>query len=257
MKDAMKLYVDARLVKQVIERDFGGIAGFAEAWAERDARLARKVPLARDGKTIYGWLADGLPNRRETVFDFFALLDVDPVSILDMERNGLPGNFGRIRLSFLLGGAAAGAFRPLFELYRPGPAWPDSDIARAFFSREWTVRDFDHDAADIVNRYATIRVRTDMAQGRPAAWHIAYRRVLNNDAMWRPYGTVIVRDGTRLLIHENGFTQQESVTAERPDLRFQTFFGPSQLQFRLASLRPFEIDVDFPDDAEELLRFIG
>jgi hypothetical protein len=253
----MKLYIDARLAKDIIERDFGGMAGFADAWAGRDAQLGRKAPLARDGKTIYGWLADGLPKRRETVFDFFAMLDVDPVAILDLERNGFPESFGRLRLSFLLGGAAAGAFRPLFELYRPGPAWPDSEIADRFFDRGWTVRDFVHSADPVANRYATIHVRWNEAPARPAAWHIAYRRVLNNDAMWRPYGTVIVRDAMRILIHENGFTQQEAVTPEQPDLRFQTFFGPSDVQFRLASLTPFDIGIDFPDDSEGLLRFIG
>lgn len=253
----MKLYVDTAVVKQIIEQDFGNIASFAESWNARDARLGRTTPLARDGKTIYGWLADGLPKQRETVFDFFATLGVDPISIIDIERNGLPENFGRLRLSFLFGGIAAGAFRSLFELYRPGPAWPDSRIAQDFFERDWSVRNFTHTATENCNRYATINVNPGVVSNRPAAWHIAYRRVQNADGMWRPYGSVITRNDMRILIHENGNMQHEAVSAQAPGLRFQTFFGPSPIEFRLASLEPFDIALHYPDDQEGLLRFIG
>jgi hypothetical protein len=253
----MKLYVDTAAVKQIIEQDFGNIAGFAEAWAARDVRLKRRVARARDGKTIYGWLSDGLPKQRETVFDFFAVLGVDPISIIDIERNGLPENFGRLRLSFLFGGLAAGAFRSLFELYRPGPAWPDSSIAQDFFERGWSVRDFTHSATEVCNRYAAIHVNPDVASSRPAAWHIAYRRLQNADGMWRPYGSIITRNNMRILIHENGNMQRETVSAQAPGLRFQTFFGPSAIEFRLAALEPFSIAIQYPDDQEGLLRFIG
>lgn len=247
----MKLFIAGPPTYALFDEKFGGIAGFSTAWAESNPAIAR------DPKTIYGWIANGLPRNRETIFAFFGMLDTDPLALLDLERNRMPQSFGRLRRSFLLGGASAGAFKALFELYHPGPAWPSNSLTQQFYGRDWVTSDFVHSANTLVNAYAVVHVRDAHHPTQPRAWHIAYRRIQNNDGMWRPYGTIIACGGQRILIHENGYMQTEIADGGCPDFRFQTYFGPSPIEFRLASLSPFNIEIDFPNAETGPLRFIG
>lgn len=258
MKADMKLFVDSSLVRGLMEQDHGGIENFVESWRERDAQLGRIRGLARDEKTIYGWLQKGLPARRETIFDFFAMLGCDPISLIDITRSDFPKNFSRIRLAFLLGGNSAGAFRYLFELYRPGCGWPNEELSQTLLGKHWEVRDHLHSAGGVVSKYAMFCCKLPKFEiARPLAFHIAYRRVLNADDLWRPYGTVIVRTDECHLIHENGFMQRKVRTSTNSPVQFQTFFGPSTLEFRVASLTPFSLSVDFPSCDQGALRFIA
>ncbi len=203
------------MAHQLFEMKFGGINNFADAWAHSDRSRMGSDSSPRSAKTIYAWLKNGLPTTRETLFSFFAALDVDPVSLIDLDRNDLRSNFGRLRHAFMLGGMNAGGFKALFELFRPCAIWPDTSLAESYYARDWTRFDFVHAAAEIINTYATITVQGDNSVDVlwPRAFHIAYRRQSNADGLWRPYGTVVSRFSEAILVHENGDIQRMSMPA--------------------------------------------
>lgn len=248
----MKLFLDTALIHRIFDDRFGGIANFADDWTERGE--------PRTVSTIYAWLKNGLPTQRDTVFSFFGALGVDPIAVIDLDRSKLPKNFGRLRTAFMLGGVNAGGFGPLFELYRPSAGWPDEDLLQRHFNRQWTLFEFGHAAEDIKNTYATLTVRGHASEPPdwPRAYHIAYRRRSNADGLWRPYGTVASRAKEAILVHENGDIQQESMPVQScHQLRFKTYFGPSPVEFRLASMHPFSFHMDPEDDPAVPLRFEG
>ena len=258
--DAMKFRVSAPLVHRVLDERFGGIANFADEWRDPESTEESPDPRGRSMKTIYAWLKNGLPSKHDTLFRFFGAIDVDPMAALDFDQCYQQRTFGRLRRAFMLGGASAGGFRPLFDLYRPSAGWPDSGLSRSYFSRDWTSFDFSHTATDITNTYATITIKgTDSAPvWWPRAFHIAYRRRANADGLWRPFGTVVSREGEAILLHENGDLQQMAIATHGDhEIRFQTYFGPSPAEFRLVSLHPFSGQVQPRPDAATPLRFIG
>lgn len=254
---ALKFRVDATLVHRVLDERFGGIANFADEWSRSgaDGQAAQ-----RSVKTIYAWLKHGLPTTHDTLFSFFAALDIDPIAALDFDRSDLSKHFGRLRHAFMLGGMNAGGFKPLFDLYRPSAGWPDVSLSQTFYHRNWAIFDFDHSATSVTNTYVTVTARgTDSVPvGWPRAFHIAYRRHSNADGLWRPYGSIISRFGEAILAHENGNIQRMSLTSRSThQLRFQTFFGPSPAEFRLTCLHPFVGQVEDSPNPDVSLRFVG
>lgn len=248
----MKMFVRSDLVHAIFEEEFGGIANFVEEWGGSAEQGGRGL------STLYKWLSDGLPGRSESVFAFFGALGIDPIAVIDLERSKLARNFGRLRMAFMLGGANAGGFAPLFELFRPGAGWPQSDLLIRHFGRPCATFDFLHDAELERNTYATItaNAKDGHPANRPRAFHIAYRRRPSPDGLWRPYGTVVTRAGEAVLVHENGDIQcaaQPSRSAHQ--IRFKTYFGPSPVEFRIASLGAFTCKVEPYDDPVVTLHF--
>ena len=131
LTDGMKLYIDSTLMHRTFEQSFGGIANFVDEWATTSGPHGGDDKQQRGVSTIYAWLKNGLPSRSETVFRFFGALGIDPIAVIDLDRSKLPQNFGRLRAAFMLGGATAGGFGPLFELYRPSASWPDVQLVTA------------------------------------------------------------------------------------------------------------------------------
>ena len=256
----LKLYVDKTVVHHVFNQGFGGIENFADVW---NGTLEDDEPTAqpqRSVKTIYAWLQNGLPTARDTMMRFFGALGVDPVAAIDLDGGNLQRQFGRLRRAFLLGGANAGGFRPLFELYSPSAGWPEQGLAASYFGRKWTTFEFVHQARETRNTYATVHVYggDDVPPDWPRAFHIAYRRMSNADGLWRPYGSVITRPDEAILVHENGNVQREPFTARtNHHVSFKTFFGPGPAEFRLACLQPFTCRVEVFDDPEVMLHFAG
>ena len=257
----MKFRARGDLLHRIFDERFAGIANFADEWGRSGpGDSARAGATQRSVKTIYAWLKHGLPTSRDTLFQFFGALDVDPIAVLDLDRHDLRRNFGRLRRAFMLGGLNAGGFRPLFDLYRPSATWPDDGLSREYFNRAWTCFEFEHPATDITNVYAAITVRASEPELSwwPRAYHIAYRRRANADGLWRPYGTVVTCSDEAVLIHENGDLQREVVPQRNGHaFRFHTYFGPSPSQFRLASLHAFNGQVEPAPDPAVSLRFIG
>ena len=255
---SLKVRVNAPLVHGLFDQRFGGISNFVDEWA--NSSLAAEARSQRSVKTVYAWLKHGLPSTKETLFSFCGALDVDPVAIIDFDLSNLRKHFGRFRRAIMLSGLNVGGFGPLVDFYRPSAGWPDNGHAQRYFGRDWTVFHIDHPAETILNTYATITVSGDPSE--PAAWprayHIAYRRRSNADGLWRPYGSVILRQNEAILAHENGDIQRQPILAHSEHrLRFQTFFGPSPAEFRLACLHPFSGSVAPYPDPTAPLRFVG
>lgn len=257
----MKIFVEIDIVQRIFEERFGGLQNFVDDWFEKEIQYLGERKSSRDASTIYAWLKNGLPSQRDTIFGFFGMLGVDPVSVIDLDRSGLPRKFGLLRAAFMVGGGAtAGGFAPLFEIYRPATNWPDGGIASRFFKREWSVQEFAHDALNVSNIYATVFIDTsqDRPNRHPNAFHIAYRRKSNADGLWRPFGTIIDRERETILIHENGNLQRVSKSATYSRmLAFKTYFGPAPAEFRLASLDGFMCRVELQDLPMVTLFFEG
>lgn len=154
----LKFQVDAELVHRIFEERYGGIANFAEEWANTSAAGEAGQ---RSVKTIYAWLKNGMPNTKDTLYSFCGALDVDPVALIDFDRSDLRKNFGRLRRSFLLGGLNAGGYRPLYDLLHPSRTWPPNGLSRKFYNRQWCTFQFEHLADQVTNTYAEITVRGD------------------------------------------------------------------------------------------------
>lgn len=255
----MRLYLHGDAVWPYIEDAFGGIAGIVDAW-----RNSKTSENARAETAIYGWLNEGLPRQIDTVLELFGILDLDPLAALDLEKSGILKNFRDLRLHFLMsrayGGGRYRAFDPLFALYYPGITWPSSDHLRHRYQHDWHTVDFDHhpDKNDS-GRYAAVSVEfgDEVRRTTPAALHIAYKHGQATDDLWRPYGSIVHRLGRNLLFHENGYRQEQ----EWPSfgiIRFETYYGPSPLHFRLASVHPFKVSkIEVPSRLSQPLRFPG
>lgn len=254
---SLKIQIDAALAHRIFDERFGGIANFADEWADR---TREGEPAQRSVKTIYAWLKNGLPTTKDTLYGFAAALDVDPVALIDFDRSDLRKNFGRLRRSFLLGGLNAGGFRPLYDLFHPSRTWPPRGLSQKHYRRDWTTFQFEHAADTILNTYAAITVRGDNSVpiDWPRAFHIAYRRKQNADGLWRPFGSVVSRFGEAVLAHENGDIQRMPLPSRSSHQTcFHTYFGPSPVEFRLSCLHPFAGTVEAAEDTGIPLRFIG
>ncbi|WP_157075209.1 hypothetical protein [Erythrobacter sp. AP23] len=252
--------MDSKLTFELFEQKFGGIENFAEEWSIHALRHEGTANPSRSSKTIYKWIANGMPKAEDTFLSFFGALDADPISLIDLEKSQFRKHFGRLRQAILLGGINIGGFRPLMYLLRPSPQWPDETLTGKYFRRRWATQDFLHEAEHVKNLDVTIRIQGDPEQPRewPRAFHVAYRRLTNADGLWRPFGTILTRNSEAILVHENGAIGNAALgfgSGHRID--FKTFFGPSPAEFRVASLHPFEATLDLYDDPNVTLQFAG
>lgn len=256
----MRFFLDSKLTFDLLEQKFGGIENFAEEWSVYSNRNGGASNPSRSSKTIYKWIAEGMPKAEETFLSFFGALDADPIALVDLEKSQFRKRFGRLRQAILLGGINIGGFRPLLYLLRPSPQWPEEALTKRYFRRSWTTQDFLHEAGDTKNLDVTIRIQGDRSQPRewPRAFHIAYRRLSNADGLWRPFGTILTRNSEAVLVHENGAIRDiELPFRSEHRIDFKTFFGPSPAEFRLASLHPFKAELDLYDDPDVVLQFAG
>ena len=91
----------------------------------------------------------------------------------------------------------------------------------------------------------------------PRAYHFAYRRLGAKDKMWRPYGTVMAYHNEVCLISESGDFQKVSDVRSSRVVAAETYFGIGDSEFRVASLHPFELQVNAPSQEETCVRFVG
>lgn len=247
------------LVLSLIKRRFQSMDGLIAAWVERVDSRIQKVGKARDRATIYRWLDKGLPSNRSDLFGFAAMLDVDPVALLDVGEEYLKKRYGRERRLFQLGMANRSPLAAFWPIYTPGPGWPNAEVSHPLYGRAWCTADFAHDPATIANVYAAVQLRSAVADAPllPRAYHFAYRRAGSPDEMWRPYGTVVGYEGEVCLLMENG-TYQRKPDAQSPVVvTAETWFGPGPAEFRVASLHGFEVAVQVPSEEDGAVRFMA
>ncbi len=253
------------LVTRLVRKRHGGFIELSEAWEEAAGEF-HAFPPPRSKSTIQRWMLGGVPAKRprtdkvvrRTDWQLFALcglLDVDPLAIFDFKRNGYFSLFAKIRQLVYLGERALGGLGPLLEMFRPADDWPSSEIARACFRRSWNVREFSN--ADDWQKPDYALVKTVFGRKNcdsPLAVHVAYRRSNSPDTMWRYYGTVLAVDGTLELYNEGGDFQTMAQVKDR-EVRFRTYYGGRPVEWRIASLHDFSLDIEMPFNDPETIGF--
>jgi len=212
---------------------------------------------ARNRGTVYRWLDEGLPSRKEDILGFAALLDVDPVALLRIDDEFLRQHYGRERRKFQLGALGRSRLAAFWAIYIPGGCWPDPSIARTLYGRNWTIHEHRHDPEVVSNAFACFTFTPKMIDGATAPWvvHFAYRRVGARDGMWRPYGSAMQYGGSVQLISENGDLQERSLGRNAVSIPVETDFGPGGAEFRVASLHAFDLVVTAPSSEPNCVRF--
>lgn len=189
--------------------------------------------------TIYRWTRGQLPRTGEDLLKLAAILDVDPFTLLTFDRGSATEAIERLLLSFERNKwERLGFFRAFFGRQK---YWPPDEIATRYFGRNWCRAHFTHEPSDRANYYATIRLdgfkhQDDVA---PQAFHFAFRQPGWFADRWLDYGFV-VRAGCEVkLLHINGQSESYKTRSLEEPAYVETFFGPSTVEFCIASLHPF------------------
>lgn len=250
----MPISLRPKLATDFIEEKYGDVDGMVAEWEAR-ARQSKSFPEPRQRASVYRWLSDGVPTRGDEFVTFCALLDADPLTLFDYERNGYFSNFAKLRHMLQLGLAAAGIYGPLYKVYRPGPIWPANDIARRCYGRDWHGVEFRDSPDWAISDYLLVKAKfREPTNNWPRAVHIAYRRRNSPDTMWRFYGTVISVHGVIELYSEGG-AFQTMASADPQAIQFRTYFGGRPVEWRLASLHAFDLETQFPFNDPETVGF--
>lgn len=250
----MTIPIKTELIRQLIERKFGSVDDLIVEWEHRVDTNRQSSGDSRDRSTVYRWLGGGLPSRPDDIFGFAALLDVDPIALLDIDRDYIHEQFGRERRFFRLNRPRKSQMAALWALYTADGGWPDQKLAETFYGKRWQTADFAHDPSRIRNAYAAITLSPeDIEIDAPKTFHFAYRSVGVSDRMWRPFGTVIGHGGNSILLSERGVFDQ----AQRSNANVvaECWFGPGPAEFRVVSIHPFALTVCVPANDLPAVRF--
>lgn len=242
------------LVEALIRERAGSVDDLAVNWEARISEGEQRVGSARDRVSIYRWLKSGLPSQKDAIFGFCAVLDVDPVALLDVDQEWVRKQFGKERRFLRLFKPRATVLSPLWAIYDNEDGWPNNKLSRDFYCKDWSVADFTHDAADVKNVYVLLKLSWKPTDDLlPRVFHFAYRRIGVSDQMWRPYGAVLVYDGEAKLVSEAG--DYQSITWDGDIVPVETNFGPEPAEFKVASLHAFDLELVIPTDGRPSLRF--
>lgn len=253
----MTIPLRSELIRDLILRRFGSVDELVVEWEDRVATGKQKSGKARNRGTVYRWLDEGLPSRKDDVLGFAALLDVDPVALLRIDENFLRQHYGRERRLFQLGALGRSRLAAFWAIYIPSGCWPDPTIARTLYGCDWTTQEHWHDPKVISNAFACFTFTPKMTDSATTPWvvHFAYRRAGARDGMWRPYGSVMRYGGSVQLISENGDLQEQLLDRNAVSIPVETHFGPGGAEFRVASLHAFDIAVTVPSSETNCVRF--
>jgi hypothetical protein len=233
-----------------------GVDGLVSDWEvrfEHDTQFS--APRTRSA--IYAWLNNGAPPEAEAVLGLAAMLDADPLTIFDFNRNGYFDNFSKLREQVYFYIAGGGKFRTILDLMAPRRIWPNDGLVRKFYGRPWVSEEFEHLANGTINHYADIHI--DFPQSTrfsPRCIHIAYRRLNSRDKLWRYYGTVQkFRGKTRLFSESGAYVEQVEPKPTDQGFVFKTYYGATPVEFRVASLHEFKLKRTFPSESETKFLF--
>lgn len=253
----MTIYLQRDLVERLIEYRYVNIDCLVEEWNQRVKDKTEGVyPPCRERSTIYSWLTQGVPTRgrsRQQIFGLCGLLDVDPMAILDYEKNRFFKNFTSIRMSLYsiserAFGQGASNFAPLLDMFMPGPSWPNPAMSKLFYARSWHGYEFNNIGHQKSDNYGLVKVKFSEYRDYPIlSCHIAYRRLNSNDKMWRYYGIVNII-GSRLHLYTEGGEYQTMSCREEGQIWFRTSFGHRAVEFKLVSLHDFSYSTEITSD---------
>lgn len=261
----MAIRVHKELINRLIRETYESVDGMAVEWAVR-ACTNERLPKPREGDTIDDWVnRTGVPSggKMDSVyFAFCGLLDVDPLAILDFELLDLKSKFAEIRkLIYIVRGLPKkrtdmqDVAAMVLSMYGPDPEWPSDSLASSFFGRNWTTRQFSNSDRWNCTDYILLKAKFDEpCRGRPRAVHISYRRAGAVDNLWRFYGTVLLVDGQLHLFTEGG-EQRRMPQVDDDEIRFRTYYGGRQVEWRVASLHTFTLTDEFPFNDQATIGF--
>lgn len=260
--DAMKYVgMNVEMLNAVIERRYErGVEQLLDAWHElaADNRTVSAKPIP-DRSTIYRWLNTGsLPRSKEHLMGFCRLLDIDPLCVLEASDNETEKALEYLLVSLQLEHWKQPALEFLAEYFGRQKSWPPPSIAKHNFGRSWYTAEIEHDPKIKSLFYAKVRISGNkkVYTVRPQVYHIAFCSPGFFWDRWLQYGLIVRHRDQLNLYHINGHNQAvQTFDVDKP-FHFETWFGPSRTTFRLASLHPFqaELDGDF-DIGDDPLRF--
>lgn len=256
----MPILLRQHVAQKLIADTFGSKEGLAAAWEAR-CETQPTFPRARQRAALYRWITDGVPTsisgEDETYFALCALLNVDPLTLFDFEKNEYFSRFAWFRQLIYFGRSAPSEIATLLRMYRPGDVWPSDAIALNCFGRRWIHRHLTNRDNWRHSDYGLLKATfSDTLASHPKAVHIAYRRIASdvNDTMWRYYGTVMAIDGELELYTESGAFKKMSQVLPG-EIRFRTYFGGRPVEWRVASLHEFTLETEFPFNDETTISF--
>lgn len=233
-----------------------GIDGLVGDWATR-CEFDGNFPEPRTRSAVYAWLNNGAPPETDAVLGLAAILDADPLTFFDFERNGYFKNFSNLREQIYFHIVGGGRFRSILDLMAPRSMWPNDGLARRFYNRPWFATEFEHTADGAINDYADIQIKFPQSTlFSPRCVHIAYRRAKSRDKLWRYYGTVQkFRGKTRLFSESGAYVEETEAQPSDAGFIFKTYYGATHVEFRIASLHEFECRQVFPSTSESRFLF--
>ena len=254
----MAVPIDRERLHGLIEQQYGSVDELAGEWHDRYDTDPRATIRPRDRSTIYKWLDAGMPAKKDVLYGFCALLDVDPIGIIESSRQFIEKNFAKERRAFQMSDRSDTILAPFRAVYLPGWRWPNSAIVKKHYGRDWCVAKITHEADEVLNVYAALSLRTakQLSDYHPRVFHFAYQQKFAIDRLWRPYGVIIAVGDRVRLIAESGIWQEATADAFRQTAIVETFFGPRPTLFRIASIHEFTLDIDAPTSAEGVVRFL-
>jgi hypothetical protein len=225
-----------------------GLVGDWITRCENDSNFAKPKTRA----CIYDWLNTGAPTNTDAILGLAAMLDTDPLTIFDFKRNGYFDNFSKLREQVYFYMVGGGKFQALLDLMAPREIWPNEALARRFYGRPWFAVEWRHKAQNTINQYADVHIDFEQStKYGPKCVHVAYRRAKSRDKLWRYYGTVYKFRGKTRLFSESGTYHEHSEQHPTDQgILFKTYYGATDVEFRVASLHKFEIRQVFPSETE-------
>lgn len=249
----MSVQIDTALVQNLINQKYGTVPKLVEEWDMRVAEKIQSVGKSRDISNVRRWLRDKFPKQEDAVFGFAAVLDIDPLALVDLNVELVGKQLNLTRRLFQDGFYDGVTLPPFWALYKAIDGWPNNNFANSYYNRSWSTVEFTHNPPANVGTYAAALLQPTTKKLMPTVFHFAFRRLNVPDKRWRPYGAVVAYENCIKLVSGSGDLQ---VRDRRNHLvPVETQFGAGHAEFRIASIHKFDFELEIPSKQIEPVRF--
>ncbi len=210
------------------------------------AEWAKVIGAQPSASSYYRWISGALPKSSEHLWKLARVLDVDPTGLLEVEKIHENEINSLIRMFQIDMWGHNSAVSYLKDFLGRQAVWPNAEYLQKYFSgRRWFTADFVHDAAVNKNFYQMVALAScDVAERQTVrTFHIAFRQESLFAGRWLQYGIIIRTPDKVVLLHINGDLQSYRPGGPMEPSRFETFFGPESVTFRVACLHDFTLEV--------------
>lgn len=236
---------------------FEGVVSSAINWEILKSSGKFEEISSKERVKIDGWMSDDSMPQIEELLSISAALDIDIVTVLNLNEDGLIKEFNDIQSMFQGSSNKRSVLRQLWGIFSQNTEWPSNSLIQQFYKRSWFSMEFEHTANHMVNHYALIKISTlEISSTHPIAFHFAFRNKGRTNSPWRPYGSVIRSKNQVNLVHISGEIQTKKFKIPEDLLQVETHFGSGPAEFKISSIHKFLIKVEYPSSAsEDVLRF--